>query len=1403
MKSSAAKINKKHTSRVISRKPSTPFFQKNSSAEEHSAQMTHRAQARLRFDKAQDNFEKEADEVANQEVENRSESPVNEEGRSSGGELILLTIDTKEEKKKEELSQAQFEGEEAPLYAEPPVRSKVSEASEASDVGAESEFSASGSEVAISAPVSLPSAAPSAPLPLAESLSDIGQQFNTLPPSAQAETYSGFGAALNSSFADRAAQTQDAVPDLSATLEGVAEPSATPNLSTPPPTPSIGGQALARAPEPVVEVPAAPEQEPVGQPELPSPQQAEAGKLDEALGVIDPAPAIETTLEPPEIPLEGNANPVALDSLESAAAGEAENLLGAAQTGVAEVSPEVVQPLAMDEIVNAPVLPDVQLPDQTPRVEGMDQLAGYALGPLDRAAFDDQIGPSMQAAEAGAQAELSQREQNFEQERAGLHLEADAEAAAAQEEAQANQRLEIEQGRQALAGEQQRTLDQQQAAADGALGELSTSKEASAQEIDGRLAADRAAVDEVYAAVEADAQAEVERGTGEADEAGKSAAQQAEAESWWDWAIDSWQALVQAVAGKIIAIWESVAEAVAGFLNRAIALASTIVSGAVAFVKQVLSAYFDLWARLVDKLLGSIFPGLAAALKAWIDRLRAAVFAALDAVAAFYLQALRFIADKLVAGLYAALEVYKAGVNAYLALWETIQNSSWSDIGKTLLSGLLTVVGIDPKEFFATFSKADEVVDDIVADPTLIGKRAVEALSLGIQQFGTNFISNFTAAFVEWITGAARIIMPKTFSLAGIFDVVCQVLNLTYDYLREKAVQHLGEGAVTAVEELFAAIKAFIAEGWAGLWNFVKDKLTSLVDDVVIAMGSWLVEKAILVAGRWVAGLIATFGWSALVEGLIALWQFAMWVKDQFQRFWQIIKSTIDSVHEFVKGQIQPAADTIEGTLQDLIIPAIDLVAKLLNLGNIAKKVEQIIEAVRQMIDEAIDGVVEMLLGTLGIKSKKASDEEDEGGFDGQVGEEIHFNVDGKGHKLWIDTTASEATVMVNSTPMTVEERLDNWQRRIDDPPSQKDGEGGPRSRDEANASLSKAYPQLGTVDQEAEQTLEAETEARDKQDQKTEAAENTLAASLKKLFELYGDEFTAGTEDTTGVPVSELRRSFTMVGTKHELWIEEVGDHLKLMLASPEKAEADQKLTALNMAIAKYRTEVDKQMEEGVESGAITDAALDKLEQMEEDLKNIERDVETRVNEIKSMKPLTAALFGGNTGMLEFEQTQANRIMILIKNVEDELVRFGEQHGIDDFTPTAVERATQERLAEERLAAQQQDAAAEITEFNPQLNLPDVPATQRLRMIMRASNKRVVFRRHAMDRMEGRNVTEENVIQTLAAGRVDRSEYENGEWRYQVFIPQYNIIFAFMADEVATEGRRTLRLDVVTVWPN
>jgi hypothetical protein len=841
----------------------------------------------------------------------------------------------------------------------------------------------------------------------------IQRNLNALPPSAQADVYGGLGSALDNSLAVAGTQAASAVPVLSASLEGAAERPTAPTLIAPA-APAVAAPALDSS-EPVLQVPEAPEPVPVTAPALPAqypgmkPGEAapDPTAVGDVLATLAARPAIVTTLEAPEIPLEAAADPAQLDTLEAGAQSEAGSLLAEAQAG-ASVSPaDVLAPLALQETVVAPPLPELAPLGSAPEVEGMAELASYELSPVDRVAFDAQVGPTLQAAAAGAGGELAANEAAFDEHQASVLAEADAASAAARSEAEAKQQSEVDAARQDLSVEQQSVLDQQQAASDGALADLSSENERSAQEIDDRIETDRATIDSTYARAESDAQAAVDAGAARSENARSEASAETESDSWWDWGIDGWQWFVQEFADKLVSIAEGVTQAVADLFDASIGVATKLVNGAVNFVKQRLADYYDGWRWLITNLVGSVFPALAEKLTACIDAIQANLFALIDTIAAGYLGLLRWVADGIVAGLSAGIAAYQAGVAAYLAVWEAIQQGQWADLGTMLITALLVTVGISPEEFFATFSKIDEIIAAVAEDPTLVIVNAINALSLGFELFGTHFLDHFMAAAVEWLTGAVSIEMPETFDLAGLFDVVCQVLGLTYDHLRDKAVEHVGEGAVTVVEELLAAMWAFVEGGWDGLWTYVKDGLTSLADDVVMTLGSWLVEKAIFVVTRWVAGLAATMGFSAIIEGLIALWQFVMWLKDQFQRFWQIVKATVDSVHEFVMGNIQPAAETIEATLENLIPPAIDLIAKLLGIGNIPDKVVEVVEGVRKVVDDAIDKVFVSLMAAAGFEGKKeAGEEEAEGQGDPVYGSLLPkraITLEGEEHHLYVN----------------------------------------------------------------------------------------------------------------------------------------------------------------------------------------------------------------------------------------------------------------------------------------------------------------------------------------------------------------------------------------------------------------
>ena len=125
----------------------------------------------------------------------------------------------------------------------------------------------------------------------------------------------------------------------------------------------------------------------------------------------------------------------------------------------------------------------------------------------------------------------------------------------------------------------------------------------------------------------------------------------------------------------------------------------------------------------------------------------------------------------------------------------------------------------------------------------------------------------------------------------------------------------------------------------------------------------------------------------------------------------------------------------------------------------------------RERIDDAIDAMLEPLLGALGMGGKE---DEGDGEHDGEIGDTVSFSAGGEGHRLWIDGTGA---VMVASTPMTVQDRIRNWEGRINDGPSAKDGVGAPSDAAPARSALSAARKPLGMVEDEVDDVPAASEE--------------------------------------------------------------------------------------------------------------------------------------------------------------------------------------------------------------------------------------------------------------------------------------------------------------------------------------
>ncbi|MDJ0845627.1 eCIS core domain-containing protein [Crocosphaera sp.] len=262
------------------------------------------------------------------------------------------------------------------------------------------------------------------------------------------------------------------------------------------------------------------------------------------------------------------------------------------------------------------------------------------------------------------------------------------------------------------------------------------------------------------------------------------------------------------------------------------------------------------------------------------------------------------------------------------------------------------------KAMFAKLGdKIAAVVPLIMEDPIAFFGNLIKGLGQGFNNFVGNIGKHLQAGLIMWLTGTLGpmgIQIPKDlFSLQGIFSLVMQILGLTWDYIRKKAVKLFGEKVVAAMEKGVEIFQIIRKEGPAGLWKYVKEQFSNL-KEMVIGQIKEMVTMQIIQAGvKWILSLLNPV--AALVKAAMAIYDIVMFFVERAAQIVAFLNSIIDAVAAIAKGAIGGAAKLVETALAKSIPLIIGLLAGLLGISGIAKKVQKIIQRIRQRIDKAID----------------------------------------------------------------------------------------------------------------------------------------------------------------------------------------------------------------------------------------------------------------------------------------------------------------------------------------------------------------------------------------------------------------------------------------------------------------
>ncbi|MAZ28350.1 MAG: hypothetical protein CL868_14905 [Cytophagaceae bacterium] len=439
------------------------------------------------------------------------------------------------------------------------------------------------------------------------------------------------------------------------------------------------------------------------------------------------------------------------------------------------------------------------------------------------------------------------------------------------------------------------------------------------------------------------------------------------------------------------------------------------------------------------------------------------------------------------------------------------ENRGLIDMALDAVVGVINTI-IEIKNMLTNLlSAAISAIGAIISDPIGFLGNLLRGVKDGFLNFGKNILRHLMSGLVTWLTGALGpmgITIPDDiFSLKGIFSLVMQVLGLTWDYMRQKAVKLLGEPVVQALEVGFEIFQIIRTQGIAGVWEYLKEQFNDLKETVIDAIQEMIISQVVEAGIKWVLGLMSPAG--AFVKAAMMIIDIVKFFIERGSQIIALVNAFIEGVQAVAAGNVTAIATKIEEALGRAVPVIIGFLANLLGIGGLARKVQKLIGKIRKRIDKAIDKLIlkakqmgRRVLQRLGVgRNPDGSAAEGEEG-DGEIGKTVNFTDGEERHRLWVDESSGNPIVKVASNPIAVEEKITEWKGKINT-------QGFPDEKKvEVNGLIASAEGKLNTLKSDV-QTADREDdngEVSVSLDNKIEGEEETLADTLKKLFQAFGE---------------------------------------------------------------------------------------------------------------------------------------------------------------------------------------------------------------------------------------------------------------------------------------------------------
>ena len=344
------------------------------------------------------------------------------------------------------------------------------------------------------------------------------------------------------------------------------------------------------------------------------------------------------------------------------------------------------------------------------------------------------------------------------------------------------------------------------------------------------------------------------------------------------------------------------------------------------------------------------------------------------------------------------------------------------------------------KELFMTIlARIADVIGYIIDAPGQFFSNLGEAFSQGFAKFQENLTTHLENGLMIWISsqlGVAGIQIPEKFDLPSLFGLALQVLGITKEHIRERAVALFGERKVKLMEKTADVFIRVQQEGLGALWDMIKEQIGNLKELIWEGIISYIKTSIVKAAFMFLLSLLNPI--AAFIKACIAIYDFIMFLVRMKDQIIDFINSVLDAVMLIATGAVGNAAIAIEKALAKSIPIIIGFLAALLRLNGVGAKLRQIVMRIQKKVEKAIDWVLQKAYKLVGPAVDAAVRVYDKGEamvtkgkekaieaagkignwFKRLVGLEKKFTAeDGSLHRLYFDPKGQEVILMINPAP--------------------------------------------------------------------------------------------------------------------------------------------------------------------------------------------------------------------------------------------------------------------------------------------------------------------------------------------------------------------------------------------------